>query len=116
MESVTFGEDLEEIYYAATTPVSGPTTIFSNSIYSKTKLFVPTGCVDAYKAVTPWSSFENIAEHTFSGIADIEFETTDAPTEVYNFSGIKVADSTENLPAGTYIVRQGNKAKKIAIK
>lgn len=108
--------NLEEIYYAATTPVSGPTTIFSNSIYSKTKLFVPTGCVDAYKAVTPWSSFENIAEHTFSGIADIEFETTDAPTEVYNFSGIKVADSTENLPAGTYIVRQGNKAKKIAIK
>ena len=108
--------NLGEIYYAATTPVSGPTTIFSNSIYSTAKLFVPTGCIDAYKAVAPWSSFANIAEHAFSGIADIEFDGADAPAEIYNFSGIKVADSTENLPAGTYIIRQGNKTKKIAIK
>lgn len=38
------------------------------------------------------------------------------PTEVYNLSGVKVADSTDNLPAGIYIVRRGPSAQKIAIR
>lgn len=38
------------------------------------------------------------------------------PTEVYNLSGVKVAESTDNLPAGIYIVRRGPSAQKIAIR
>ena len=38
------------------------------------------------------------------------------PTEVYNLSGIKVADSTDNLPAGIYIVRRGPSVRKIAVR
>ncbi|MDE6339508.1 MAG: hypothetical protein K2K97_06950 [Muribaculaceae bacterium] len=38
------------------------------------------------------------------------------PYSVYNLSGIKVADSIENLSQGIYIVRQGTKTIKIAVK
>ncbi|MDY5999982.1 MAG: leucine-rich repeat protein [Candidatus Limisoma sp.] len=39
-----------------------------------------------------------------------------APVEVYNLSGVRVADSVENLANGIYIIRQGSKVEKIAIK
>lgn len=58
--------------------------------------------------------------------SDIEVVTGDAeqdtdidlsaPVEVYNIQGVMVSDSAEGLENGIYIVRQGNNAKKIAIK
>lgn len=39
-----------------------------------------------------------------------------APVEVYNLNGVRVADSVENLANGIYIIRQGSKVEKIAIK
>lgn len=53
-----------------------------------------------------------------SAIDEVTVDSPEAnyPTEVYNLSGIKVADSTDNLPAGIYIVRRGPSAKKIAIR
>lgn len=56
--------------------------------------------------VTGNSAIENV-------IADPD---PDAPVEVYNINGLKVADSTDNLPAGLYIVRQGKTVKKIIVK
>jgi len=56
--------------------------------------------------VTGNSAIENV-------IADPD---PDAPVEVYNINGLKVADSTDNLPAGLYIVRQGKSVKKIIVK
>lgn len=52
-----------------------------------------------------------------SAIEEVIVDAPEAnyPTEVYNLSGIKVAESTDNLPAGIYIVRRGPSAKKIAI-
>ena len=38
------------------------------------------------------------------------------PCEVFSLNGVKIADSIDNLPAGIYVVRQGNTAKKIAVK
>ena len=38
------------------------------------------------------------------------------PYEVYNMSGLKVADSTEGLATGLYIIRQGNAAVKTAVR
>lgn len=40
----------------------------------------------------------------------------DAPVEVYNLYGVKVADTTSRLTPGIYIVRQGKTVKKIAVK
>ncbi len=53
-----------------------------------------------------------------SAIDEVTVDSPEAnyPTEVYNLSGIKVADSTDNLPAGIYIVRRGPSVKKISIR
>lgn len=51
-----------------------------------------------------------------SGEVTVDSPEANYPTEVYNLSGIKVADSTDNLPAGIYIVRRGPSVKKIAIR
>lgn len=39
-----------------------------------------------------------------------------APVQVYNLQGVKVAHSVQNLANGIYIVRQGNNVTKIAVK
>lgn len=46
---------------------------------------------------------------------DTNFDWKDSSV-VYNLSGIKVADSTENLQPGIYIIRKGMVVKKIAVK
>lgn len=54
------------------------------------------------------------SEYGRSGVNDIITEITDAPVEYYNLQGIRMAG--DNLPAGIYITRQGNKAAKVLVK
>lgn len=49
-------------------------------------------------------------------VGDSESIDRNAPLEVYTTSGIKVADKTDNLPSGLYIVRQAGKSVKITVK
>ena len=39
-----------------------------------------------------------------------------APVEVYNLNGVKVADSVKSLVPGIYVVRQGSRSYKIAVR
>lgn len=71
----------------------------------------------------PWSQFKDIRIYDpsddpyFTSVKQMENDIdTSLPVEVYTLSGIRVADSTENLPSGLYIVRQESKTKKIMIK
>ncbi len=41
---------------------------------------------------------------------------SDGPVEVYTLQGVKVADSTDGLTPGFYIVRQGGQSRKVLIK
>lgn len=107
---------LESIYYAATAPVSAPASIFPVTIYLTASLFVPAGYESAYAEVAPWKQFNKKIGHQFSGISDIFVDADNTSVEIYNFSGVKVADSADNLPAGTYIVRRGNSVSKLMIK
>ena len=43
---------------------------FEETVLANATLYVPDGCVDAYRAVKPWSDFINIEEGGYSGIAD----------------------------------------------
>ena len=72
---------------------------------------------DKGKDINPWKNFKNIKVYDSTSIVEIipDFNK-DAPYEIFNLNGVKVADSTENLPSGIYILRQGNLAKKIAVK
>lgn len=93
-------------------------------LYNATNL-----CFDLYAAYVyedwddPWSyevdysKYSNMVDVTLpqSGVADVELDPN-APVSVYDLQGRKVASSTDNLPAGLYIVRQGDNSRKIIIK
>ena len=101
-------------------------------------LYVPDGCVDAYRAVKPWSWFFNIVEGGYSGIADatasevvikvidgaITVEggdgTASAPVvEVYSAGGVCVYRGTDSiiggLGHGVYVVKVGGTVQKVAL-
>ncbi len=106
---------LSSVFYNCEDPIEGSYYIFDGS-YGAT-LFVPAAAVEKCKAIDPWKNFNTIQEHAFSGIddiaADIDF---DAPYEVYNVSGVMIGNTTTGIAPGIYIVRQGSKTMKIAIK
>ena len=72
---------------------------------------------EAAKDIKPWKYFKNIEVYVPASIDEVIADfNEDALCEVFNLNGVKVAESTDNLPAGIYIVRQGNTVKKIAVK
>lgn len=99
-------------------------------------LYVPIGSKSKYQnAEKCWWQFQDIRETDFAGIdaifkpdygpdgiesvfddnddQDIDFTS---PLAVYTLNGVSIADSTDNLAPGLYIVRQGGRSRKIAIK
>lgn len=67
-----------------------------------------------------YSLFE---KYVYSGISDVTVTSiksatgnANAPTAVYNLQGISAGTSTDNLPAGMYIVKKGNEVYKMTKK
>ena len=111
---------------------------FDEMVLATATLYVPDGCVDAYRAVKPWSWFFNIVEGGYSGIADatasevvikvidgaISIDGTDgtasAPmVEVYSAGGVCVYRGTNSsiggLGHGIYVVKVGGTVQKVAL-
>lgn len=61
------------------------------------------------------ASFTFQSNGTATAINGISGAAT-AKTEVFNLNGVKVANSTEGLEDGVYVVRQNGKAKKVVIR
>ena len=99
-------------------------------------LYVPNGCVDAYKAAEVWKTFRNIQESaklsvgvTFSDngltldIAGGELKVTvpeNVEVKVYNASGMLVSTvqgsaTIDSLQPGVYIVCAGNQTRKVVL-
>lgn len=93
--------------------------VFSKDTYEKATLYVPKGCVDAYKNAEVWDNFVNITDKDFNGVDIIEADDKDIdygmPYEIFNMEGVKVGDSKEGLENGVYIVRQGKAVRKIIV-
>ena len=79
-------------------------------------LNIAFGGLDKVKNVTPWRYFINVYEKDFSGIEELIDDHHYIAVEVYNLDGIKISNSTENLPDGIYIIRQNSIFKKIRIR
>lgn len=67
------------------------------------------------------SNYPCINENNASGINSIVADKTididlRLPVEVYRIDGVKISNTIDNIPAGFYIIRQGNITKKIAVK
>lgn len=71
-EALGVCQALESITSYATVPASADYDPFWGVNTSKTKLYVPAGCTDAYAAAEYWSKFTNIYE-----MADVVVETED---------------------------------------
>lgn len=109
-------KNLTSIYYNATNPVSSSVDIFPANVYNKASLYVPADAINEFKTISPWKNFENIKPYDFGGVDGVFIDPDDKnPTEIYNIYGIQVADSTEDLAPGIYIVRQGKANKKIIV-
>ena len=115
---------LTVVEYLSETPCTANENIFSSDVYDNATLIIPEGMTDVYMETTPWNLFKNIVEEgSLSAIDTVEADNTtigaidySAPYDVYNLQGIRVAGSLSNLAPGIYIIRQGDKTAKIAIK
>ena len=111
---------------------------FTSEVLMNATLYVPTGTIDAYRSVKPWSDFANIVEARYSGIADtpgsemtvkvidgaITVEggdgTASAPVvEVYSAGGVCVYRGTDSsiggMTHGVYVVKVGSTVHKVAL-
>ena len=111
---------------------------FVDKVLENATLYVPTGTVDAYRSVSPWSEFLNIEEKDYSGIADTHGSevtvtvidgaiiieggdgTASAPVvEVYSAGGQCIYRGTDTviggLGHGVYLVRVGGTVHKVAL-
>ena len=115
---------LTSITYLAKEPIEAGTDYWGNLIkffdsttYETATLYMSEAGKEAAKDIEPWKNFKNIKVYVPASTDDVIADfNEDAPYDVYNLNGVKVAESTDNLPAGIYIVRQGNTVKKIAVK
>ena len=83
---------LTDIYCAATTPPALGENAFTSTMCSVITLYVPSGCVDAYKE-SQWGDIVNIVEYDFAGVDNVG--TIVANAEVvgyYNLQGVMSAE------------------------
>ena len=111
---------------------------FEDEIFMNATLYVPTGTIDAYRSVYPWSEFANIEERDYSGIAgtpqsEVTVKVIDgvitveggdgmasAPVvEVYSAGGVCVYRGTDSsiggLTHGVYVVKVDGTVQKVAL-
>lgn len=98
------------------TPPDLNNNVFDGKTYSGAVLHVLAEAYDAYKAHPVWGKFFNIIGDASSGIDGVDADDNrESAVTVYNLNGTKVSDSVRNLPSGIYIIRKGDKVKKLFI-
>lgn len=110
-------KSLSTVYYSANDPIKTTDPTFDSNIGSRnTTLFVPADAVEKCRKTLPWYYFTYIKAYDFSGIECAPSDTDgELFTEVFTINGVKVGVTTDGLPQGLYIVRQGNHVKKIVV-
>ena len=87
---------LFEVYSNAATPPSIGTATFSSETYSYATLYVPQGCVEAYKAATGWSKFEDIQELPFQIVVKDKKVSVDRTKSILVSASVTPASSTSS--------------------
>lgn len=107
---------IEKVICKNAEPVVADNDLFTMDTYFNATLYVPKGSKSKYESTAPWKNFYDIFEDATGAIDDIVAEEENAPVEIFNLNGVRVTDSIDNLPAGIYISRKGNKVEKISVK
>ena len=87
---------LFEVYSNAATPPSIGTATFSSETYSYATLYVPQGCVDAYKAANGWSKFEDIQELPFQIVVKDKKASVDRTKSILVSASVTPASATSS--------------------
>lgn len=116
--SMTFNNcaNLTSVYYNSEDPLETEYNSFSGCDKNAT-LYVPEGSITKFYGIWPWKFFRWIKPYSFTtGEAEIieESEVT-RYDEIISLAGEKIGQNTQTLIPGIYIVRQGDKYKKIII-
>ena len=84
---------------------------FENEIFETCTLFVPTGCVEAYKSADAWKHFKNIEEFNPTGISSLTGDNgSNEPASVYSIDGSRI----QTMQRGINIIRmQDGSVKKV---
>lgn len=113
---------LKTVTYLADNPIAADKSVFDEDTYSNATLYVSeAGYVTACNTA-PWMYFSNIEKYKSAGINKIENSTSadeidfTAPYNVYTLSGVLAGHSKDELLPGIYIIVQGLKTLKIAVK
>ena len=117
--------ELKAVYCYATTPPVLTAAPFNHSSTELSDLYVPSETVDAYKSDENWMKWEwvtvnSITEEypwTWGGNPDAGVETiidNNVPAKYFDLHGRLV--NADNMPAGIYIVKQGNSSRKIMVR
>lgn len=124
-------ENFKTIISKAETPPSFSTRSTTRSFHDySAKVYVPEGCLEAYRKNECWKNFADIEEKDLAGVEFVENERTKPfqidgnilyafdKLEIYTLSGIRVAtlqaNSTSPLSKGNgYIIRCNGKSWKI---
>ena len=130
LKSVSIGNSVKCIAFGVFSECDNITTFTSyaedppyneygiGSFTTSCTLYVPAESIERYRSRPHWSSFKNIeAINNGAGIEDIvvDDDNADCPIEVFNLSGVKVGNSTEDLTPGIYIVKRGGSVSKCVI-
>jgi hypothetical protein len=87
--------------------------------YKLPTLYVPEESIDAYKNSTySWRYFMNIkplSEYTDIPAVRLSGVST-TPDGIYDLNGARVRNDYESLAPGIYMMRQGDKSRKILVK
>jgi len=111
------GYPLKSVYCNWAEPLKCSDSLFSTDCYEEGTLYVPRGCADKYRLISPWSKFYKIEESDNLGIEDIMEDNTAGGYIVYDLQGMlrlktENIDEVNQLPAGLYIIN----GKKILIR
>ena len=90
-------KNLFEVYSNAATPPSIGTATFGSETYSYATLYVPQGRVDAYKAATGWSKFEDIQELPFQIVVKDKKVSVDRTKSILVSASVAPAAATSSL-------------------
>lgn len=131
LTSVTLGNNLKSIgdgafytcsrltrvdSYSDPSDVEMGSSVFSSVTKDGTLHVLPIH-FEAYKSAEQWRDFRIIIDD-LEEIEGVEIVTvneldSDLPVEIYDLSGRRFYESIDNLPTGSYILRQGRKVAKI---
>lgn len=123
LSSGVFAGKAMDVYYMTSTPREiknlhenlNPAGIFRSETYQNGTLYVGKGGLKTAHATEPWKNFVDIREFELSEIKDVFADDLDSsiPTEVFDLHGRKVANDETELPAGIYVIKQGDNVHKI---